>query len=158
MHFYQLVQDGFYNDSIFFRVLPWVAQFGLPLPGHAMDTWGRAGFLDDKLKKPNSIGRGKLVFDTHGGKKNRRATQALFLTGSAHAPIPGYISGVKHYVPFAEVIDGMDVIDAIHQHKAMEDIDQVFRQGNKVLLKADPHFSKIKTVRIVRRGGDGWAA
>jgi len=101
MHFYQLVQDKFYDDTVFFRVLPWMAQFGLPVPGHKLKTWGAAGFLDDPLRKSNR--RGRLVFNCHGGKANSRATQAFFLTRDKTD------LNSRHYVPFAEVVDGMDI-------------------------------------------------
>jgi cyclophilin family peptidyl-prolyl cis-trans isomerase len=91
------------------------------------------------------------MFDNHGGGKNRRATQALFMTGD-HTQRPAWVDQ-SNYVPFGEVIAGMDIIDAIHQHAGMEDIAQVFLQGNGVLRKVDPYYSQIKTVRISQPAG-----
>jgi cyclophilin family peptidyl-prolyl cis-trans isomerase len=130
MHFYQLVQDQFYDDSIFFRVLPWVAQFGLPLPGHKLQTWGKAGILDDRIRVP--IRRGMLIFDNHGGKKNRRATQALFLTGD-HKQRPGWAEHSR-YAPFGEVVNGMEIIDALHQHEVRRGIAVTVASGKQFLL------------------------
>jgi cyclophilin family peptidyl-prolyl cis-trans isomerase len=142
MHFYQLVMDQFYDDSIFFRVLPWMAQFGLPLPGHKLETWGKAGFLDDAKRKHNR--RGRLVFNCAGGAANHRATQAFFLTEDKTD------LDSRHYAPFAEVIGGMDIIDGLHSYETMSDTSQVYKHGNAYLKNLDPNFSNIKTVRIVR--------
>jgi len=73
-HFYELVQDGYYNDDGFFRVLPgFVVQFGLNGSPAVTKKWNTP-IKDDPVKESNL--KGTITYATAG--PNTRTTQ-LFI-------------------------------------------------------------------------------
>lgn len=111
-NFLRYVQDGFYNGTIFHRVIK-----GFMIQG--------GGFTADMQQKP---ARAPITNEADNGLKNRRITVAMARTMDPHsATAQFFINTVDNtfldykgkttsgwgYCVFAKVIEGMDVVDAI---------------------------------------------
>lgn len=108
-NFLQYVDDGFYNGTIFHRVIPdFVIQGGAYEPG---------------LKKKE--GRPAIINESNNGLRNTRGTIAMARTADLDSatsqffinlkdnPTLDATSGNNGYAVFGRVIEGMDVVDAI---------------------------------------------
>lgn len=119
-NFLQLVDAGFYNGTIFHRIIPgFMAQGGGYTPGF-------------KLKEPKDT----IPNESGNGLTNLRGTIAMARTGDPHSagsqffinvannvgqdlnspnldPVKDTVRGRWGYAVFGYVIEGMDVVDAI---------------------------------------------
>ncbi len=108
-NFRQYVTDGFFNGTIFHRVIPnFMIQGG--------------GFDADMAQKAT---RDSIKNEADNGEKNRRGTFAMARTASVDSATAQFFINIgdndflNHgdrdfgYAVFAEVTDGMDVIDTI---------------------------------------------
>ncbi len=104
-NFLQYVQDGFYDGTIFHRVIPnFMIQGG--------------GFTPDMKQKPT---RPPIVNEAKNGLKNKRGAIAMArLNDPNSATSQFYINHVDNanldklgYAVFGQVVEGMDVVDAI---------------------------------------------
>lgn len=110
-NFMNLAQKGFYNDTKFHRVIPdFMIQGGDP--NSKDDDWSNDGtggpgyYFKDEINR-HKIVRGALAMANAGPDTNG---SQFFIVTKEEAP---WLDG-KHTV-FGEVIDGMDVVDAIEQ-------------------------------------------
>src|SRR5271154_674443 len=70
--FYNLVKNGFFDDTAFFRVVPGsLAQFGVNGNPEVQSRWRQAAISDDPVTQSNALGT--LTFPTGG--PNTRTTQ-----------------------------------------------------------------------------------
>jgi peptidyl-prolyl cis-trans isomerase A (cyclophilin A) len=139
--FYNLVRHGFFTNASFFRVVPgFVVQFGLNANPAINGAWAQANIQDDAVKQSNR--RGTLVFATAG--PNTRTTQ-LFINLKDNARLDG-----MGFAPFAEVIEGMDVVDKINpEYGEQPQQDQITAQGDAYIAKNFPRIDKIRFARVV---------
>jgi cyclophilin family peptidyl-prolyl cis-trans isomerase len=101
-NFYTLASDGFYDGLAFHRVIPgFVAQGGCP---EGTGTGGPGYTFEDEIND-HKIVRGAMAMANAG--PNTNGSQFFIVTTGAAPWLDG-----KHTV-FGEVIDGMDVVDAI---------------------------------------------
>lgn len=130
-NFKQYVEDGFYNGTIFHRVIP-----GFMVQG--------GGFEPGMSQKPT---RATIQNEAKNGLANNRGTLSMARTSDPHSASSQFFVNVvdngflNHTAPnpagwgycvFAEVVEGMDVMDAIvalptgssghHQDVPVEDI------------------------------------
>ena len=104
--FYNLVRAGYYDDSYFFRVIRgrW-AQFGINGDTNVPAAWRTRTFPDDPRKVSNTRGTIAFAFAVPNGR-----TTEVFINlrdnSSTHDAEP--------FVPFGEVVEGMDVVDALN--------------------------------------------
>ena len=115
-NFLGYVNDGFYDGTIFHRVIPtFMIQGG--------------GFTPGMEKKPT---RAPIQNEADNGLKNRRGTLAMARTGEIHSATGQFFINVKDnsfldykgdsaqdygYAVFARVTEGMDVVDKIKDVK-----------------------------------------
>jgi len=140
-HFYDLVQDGFYNNARFFRYVPnFVIQFGLAADPKETKKWDD-NIKDDDVLQTNRAG---TVSFANTGAKNSRATQVFFNLRSNQS------LDTSGFAPFAQVISGMDVVEKIYGgYGEQPDQDAIRLQGNAYLLKSYPRLDYIKTAKIL---------
>ena len=112
-NFLQYARDGFYDGTIFHRVIS-----GFMVQG--------GGFTDDMKKKDV---RAPIDNESKNGLSNSRGTIAMARTGDPHsATAQFYINHIDNasldargsnwgYAVFGRVIEGMDVVDAIAESK-----------------------------------------
>lgn len=113
-NFLEYVNSGFYNGTVFHRVIP-----GFMIQG--------GGFTADLQKKTT---RDPIENEAKNGLKNNRGTIAMARTNDPHsATAQFYINSVDNdslnqgrapgwgYAVFGEVVEGMDVVDEISKVK-----------------------------------------
>lgn len=103
--FYNLVKVGFFNDLAFFRNIDgFMCQFGIHGDPEVSRPWFTARIQDDPVAQPNK--RGRITFATAG--PNTRTTQ-LFINKVNNGMLDS-----MGFSPFGEVVDGMQVVDALY--------------------------------------------
>jgi peptidyl-prolyl cis-trans isomerase A (cyclophilin A) len=146
--FYRLVNEGYFKDVRFFRVLPgFMAQFGLsgdPALNAKMDT---LRISDDPVTQSNK--RGMLTFATAG--PNTRSNQ-FFINYKDNAMLDG-----QGFAPFGRVVDGMKAVDALYSgygegapNGLGPEQESIRNKGNAYLRTAFPKLDYIKSATIVK--------
>eukprot|EP00931_Biecheleriopsis_adriatica_P101636 TRINITY_DN76733_c0_g1_i1.p1 TRINITY_DN76733_c0_g1~~TRINITY_DN76733_c0_g1_i1.p1 ORF type:complete len:217 (+),score=38.81 TRINITY_DN76733_c0_g1_i1:111-761(+) len=126
------------HEARFFRVVPnFMVQFGIPPNPTVASHWHDMNIPDDKVTQSNK--RGMMTFATAG--PNTRTTQ-LFINFKDNSFLDS-----QGFSPFAEVIDGMDVVDAI-QSKYRERPNQglIQSKGNDYLKSQFPELSFVSGI------------
>ncbi len=144
--FYNLVKNGFYNDTRFFRVISgFMVQFGINGDPKLSQVWRDANIKDDPVKASNK--RGNITFATAG--PDTRTTQ-VFINFGNNAGLDD-----QGFAPFGQVISGMEVVDALYADYGEgaprgdgPDQGLVQSQGNAYLKKDFPKLDYIKTATI----------
>jgi peptidyl-prolyl cis-trans isomerase A (cyclophilin A) len=149
--FKELVEQKFYDDNRFFRVLDgmyniWIAQFGINGDPATHSTWEQKRINDDPAVGKSNV-RGTLAFATSG--PNTRTTQLFLNFGDGSEVLD------RDFIPFAEVVRHPEALDLIFKigegapsGKGPRQ-DQIVSRGN-VYLDADfPELTRIKTIEIV---------
>jgi peptidyl-prolyl cis-trans isomerase B (cyclophilin B) len=113
-NFLAYVTSGFYDNTIFHRVIP-----GFMIQG--------GGFTANMQQKPTGAA---IANEAANGLKNSRGTLAMARTADPHSATGQFFINLKNnsfldhtaktsaawgYAVFAKVVDGMDVVDAIAQ-------------------------------------------
>ena len=108
-NFRRYVEDGFFTDTIFHRVIP-----GFMIQGGGMDENLRQKATHDPIKN-----------EADNGESNRRGTLAMARTMEVNSATSQFFINLSDnnfldhgsrdfgYAVFGEVTDGMDVVDAI---------------------------------------------
>jgi peptidyl-prolyl cis-trans isomerase A (cyclophilin A) len=137
--FYDLVQQHFYDQTRFFRVIPgFVAQFGLSADPKNNAAWDGT-IPDDSVRQSNT--HGTLSFASKG--PNTR-THQLFINLADNKQLDG-----MGFAPICRVVDGLSVVDSLYSGYG-ESPDQIAleRTGNAYLDREFPKLDYIKTARI----------
>ncbi len=138
--FYNLVKNGFYDGTRFFRVVPnFMVQWGINGDPDIQRNWANANIKDDPAGVKSNA-RGTITFANRG--PNSRSTQ-LFINYKSNAFLD------KTFMPFGEVTSGMSVVDKINpKHGEEPDQGQMQANGNRYLQKAFPDLDFIKKATI----------
>jgi peptidyl-prolyl cis-trans isomerase A (cyclophilin A) len=147
--FYELVTSGYYDDSRFFRVVngQW-AQFGINGDPRVATRWRTMTIPDDPNKA--SVVRGRVAFAFKD--PNGRTTQVYISLRDNTA------QDTQGFAPFGEVVEGMDVADALNSEygeNAGGGIrggrqQPLFDGGNAYLDREYPRLDRLIRARIVR--------
>ncbi|MEJ7590279.1 MAG: peptidylprolyl isomerase [Planctomycetaceae bacterium] len=141
--FHKLVETGFYDDCRFFRVLPgFMVQWGINGDPEIQKNWVKANIKDDRVTQSNQ--RGFITY-AKSSQRNSRTSQVFINFGdNARLDADGF-------APFGQVVDGMDVVDAINaQYREQPDQSLVQENGNAYLNKHFPKLDFIKKASIVK--------
>ncbi|MGC9969858.1 MAG: peptidylprolyl isomerase [Bryobacteraceae bacterium] len=145
--FYRLLQQRFYDDARFFRVVRnFVVQFGINGNPAVEARWRDMTFADDPVKQSNL--RGTITFATSG--PNTRTTQ-VFINLKDNAQLDK-----RGFAPFGKVVEGMEVVDRLHNGYGDspprgEGPDQTLieTQGNAYLESKFQMLDYVKRARIL---------
>jgi peptidyl-prolyl cis-trans isomerase A (cyclophilin A) len=139
--FYNLVKNGFFDGTRFFRVLPgFVVQFGLSGTPAVSARWHTASIPDDPVEQHNA--RGTITFATAG--PNTRTTQ-LFINFGDNVNLDG-----QGFAPFGRVVDGMDAVDRIYSgYGERPDQGLIEARGNAYIASQFPRLDSIAKATIV---------
>jgi peptidyl-prolyl cis-trans isomerase A (cyclophilin A) len=140
--FYNLVKNGFYDGTRFFRVRPgFMAQFGLNGNPEIQSAWQRAFLRDDPVTQKNE--RGYVTFTTEG-RPQSRFTQ-IFINYGDNTRLDA-----DGFAPFGQVVAGMEVVDKLFAppDDAQPDQRRILRDGNEY-LKEFPKLDFVKKATIV---------
>lgn len=103
--FHQLVRAGFFDDVRIYRAVDnFMAQFGLHGDPQVNYVWRDEILEDDPVRESNV--RGRLAFAKNG--PHSRTTE-IFVSFKDNS----YLDDMG-FAPFAEVVQGMEAVDAIH--------------------------------------------
>ena len=140
--FFNLVRFGFYDEARFFRVMSgFMAQFGINADPNISKKWINAGIKDEPVKASNTVG---MMSFAKRGSPNSRTTQ-LFINFGNNSSLDR-----QGFSPFAEVIEGMDVVNAIHAgYGQTPRQDRIQNEGNAYLQKEFPKVDYIKQATVL---------
>ena len=140
--FRELVEEHFYDDCRFFRVLPnFMAQVGINGDPQVHAKWDTKTIPDDPVIRSNR--RGMVTF-AKTGAPNSRSTQ-FFINFSGNTSLDG-----QGFSPFGKVVSGMDVVDKITaEYRERPQQQRIQAEGNAYLAKDFPNLDYIKTATII---------
>ena len=145
--FYKLLNNGFYNDSRFFRVLEgFMAQFGLHGDPSVQSAWRTANLKDEPATKSNT--RGFVSFTRESTPNSRYTMVFINVKDNSYLDADGF-------GPFGQVVAGMDVVDRLYSGYGRQNIpDQrrILREGNAYLFAEYPKLDFVKTAAIEAGG------
>jgi peptidyl-prolyl cis-trans isomerase A (cyclophilin A) len=144
--FYNLVKNGFYDNTRFFRVIEgFMVQFGVNGDPKVASVWKGARLKDDPVKVSNK--RTFITFATAG--PNTRTTQ-VFISYGDNSNLDG-----QGFAPFGQVVSGMKVVDSLYSGYGEgapggrgPDQSKVQAEGNAYLGSAFPNLDYIKKATI----------
>ena len=142
--FYNLVRNGFYDGTRFFRVRPgFMAQFGLNGDPNIQVAWQRASLRDEPPMKSNM--RGYVSFAKEN-LPNTRFTQIFINYGDN-----SYLDE-QGFAPFGQVVIGMEVVDTLFGPPRDNEPDQrrILREGNAYLQKEFRQLDFVKKATLVQ--------
>jgi cyclophilin family peptidyl-prolyl cis-trans isomerase len=127
----------------------YMCQWGL-IDGESKKKWIFRAMLDEPIVHEHK--RGTIAFAKSGGTTNSRATQ-LYINKIDN---PGF-NGKPGLVPFGEVVEGMEVVDALTMFPQMIEVGRIVEDGPPFLasIKLGGHpvdFSFIQEATFVEGG------
>ena len=138
--FSEMVDDDFFTAVRFFRVIDgFMAQFGIHGEPSVAAKWRKKKLNDDPVKESNQ--RGFVSFATSG--PNSRTTP-MFINFGDNANLDG-----MGFSPFAQVVEGMDVVDRIFKIGERPNQDEIQSKGNGYLTKQFPQLTYITKTELV---------
>jgi peptidyl-prolyl cis-trans isomerase A (cyclophilin A) len=141
--FYNLVQNGYYDENRFFRVLKgFMVQFGINGEPRVNDAWQPARIEDDPVKQSNK--RGYITF-AKSSAPNSRTTQ-VFINFVDNTQLDG-----MGFAPFGKVVSGQKAVDAINtEYGETPNQMRIQDQGNRYLDQDFPKLDHIKSAKILK--------
>jgi peptidyl-prolyl cis-trans isomerase A (cyclophilin A) len=138
--FYNLVKNGFFDDTRFFRVVPdFMVQFGIHGDPAIQKNWANANIQDDPKSQSNK--KGFVTFATRG--PNTRTTQ-VFVNFKDNSFLDG-----QGFTPFGQVVSGMEIVEKISsQYGEKPNQGTIQTQGNAYLNKEFPKLDFVKKATI----------
>ena len=145
--FYNLVKNGFYDNTRFFRVIEgFMAQFGVNGDPKVSAVWRESRIKDDPVKVSNK--RTFVTFATAG--PNTRTTQ-IFISYGDNSNLDS-----QGFSPFGQVVSGMKVVDSLYSGYGEgapggrgPSQTRVQSEGNAYLASSFPNLDYVKKATIV---------
>lgn len=143
-HLYALLQDKFYDDSAFFRVVPgFVVQFGIAGTPAMNKKWMNSPIKDEPVLQSNL--KGTVAYATDG--PNSRTTQLFInyvdnvrLDGDGFSPFGVVVSGLETAVLFNNPTPGNSNGVSNSSYTAW---------GNTWIQQAYPNITMLTTMRLM---------
>merc|ERR1712187_524930 len=143
--FKELVDTNFFKAVRFFRVIEgFMAQFGISGKPSLAAEWREKKLKDDPVKESNK--RGYVSFATSG--KDSRTTQ-MFINFADNSNLDS-----MDFAPFAEVVEGMDVVDRIYKIGEKPNQGEIQSSGNSYLKKNFPQLTYITGTSLETKEGE----
>lgn len=145
--FYSLVEDGFFDDTRFYRVIDgFVVQFGLSGDPRENATSRPRTIPDDQVVTNNV--KGTVTFAMAG--PDTRTTQLFInLVDNRRLDTMGF-------APIGEVVDGMDVVESLHSGYGEgaprgrgPDQSRIHAEGNAYLDREYPELDAIRRASVL---------
>jgi peptidyl-prolyl cis-trans isomerase A (cyclophilin A) len=145
---YQLIRHGYFNNAVFYRVVPgFVAQFGNP-DTTAVIKWKDQIVPDEEVKLGNK--RGTLSF-ARGGKDSRDFVLFINLSDNPRLDTITF-NDVKGFPALGYVTSGMKVVDQLYSGYGEEIMkNENLRTNRERLLETYPQLDLINKAYILKR-------
>ncbi len=145
--FYQLVRNHYFDNGIFYRVVPdFVAQFG-NTDAALMDQWRAVSIPDEPVRMRNE--KGTVSFARLG--KDSRDLE-LFINLKDNAVLDTlHFEGVTGFPAVGRVISGMDVVEKLYSgygEKTMSDPNLYTRRA--VFYRRFPKLDLIRKATVIK--------
>jgi peptidyl-prolyl cis-trans isomerase A (cyclophilin A) len=145
--FYNLVKNGFYDETRFFRVVSgFMVQFGINGNPTIQAPWRTATIMDDPVRQQSNK-RSYITFGTAG--PNTRTTQ-VFINFADNSGLDR-----QGFSPFGQVISGMNVVDSLFNGYGEgapsgrgPEQGRIQREGNAYLKTNFPNLDYVKQAII----------
>ena len=139
--FYNLVKNGFFDETRFYRVIPgFMVQWGMNGNPAVTKAWDGATIQDDPVKQSNLPGF--MSFAATSAPNSR--TTNLFINYGDNKRLDQ-----SRFAPFGKVITGMDVAQKLNpEYREQPQQDQIRARGNAYLTQSFPKLDYIKTATI----------
>ncbi len=146
--FYQLVRHHFYDNTIFYRVVPnFVVQFG---NGDTIQThkWDKFKVADEKVKMSNL--KGALSY-ARAGEETRGNDLFINLNDNQRLDTVNY-NKVRGFPAFGKVIKGMEVVESLYGGYSNETMDpyDTLSPNRAAFLKRFPKLDLLHKVYILK--------
>jgi peptidyl-prolyl cis-trans isomerase A (cyclophilin A) len=144
--FYQLIRHGYYDNAIFYRVVPdFVAQFG-NTDTLKMAQWRSVKIPDEKVLSGNA--RGGVSFARYGAES--RDLEVFINLGNNTVLDTVNIDGLRGFPSFGKVTSGMDVVDKLYSGYGEQTMNDPNLYVNRaVFYKTFPKLDLIKKAYLV---------
>lgn len=146
--FYQLVTHHFYDNSIFYRVIPnSLVQFGSS-NASLIQKWDKFKIPDEKVILSNEKGR---ISFARNEKETRGNDIFINLRNNQKYDTLNY-EGVIGFPAFGSVIKGMEVVESIYSdydEEPLNKIDTLYFKPS-AFLKIYPKLDVIKKVQVLK--------
>ena len=149
--FYNLVSQGFFDDSRFFRVRAgYITQFGIPGDPAIASVWRNQTIPDDPVRQSNL--RGFVAF-AMTGPDTRTSQIYINMVDNTRLDAEGF-------APIGKVIEGMEIVDQFYSEYGeaagggMRAGKQgpIFESGNRYLDQNYPRLDRVIRATIVAAG------
>ncbi len=141
--FYNLVKNGFYNDTRFFRVLDgFMVQWGLNGDPAIQRPWQSANLRDEPATQSNT--RGFVSFTKESSPHSRYTMIFINYKDNSNLDADGF-------APFGQVVTGMEVVDKLYSgygRANVPDQRRIVREGNAYLTAEYPKLDVVKSATI----------
>lgn len=145
--FFQLVSHGYYDNAIFYRVLPqYIAQFGNTNEA-VMRQWQAFKIPDEPVLMPNK--KGTVTFARHG-KESRDLEVFINLNDNPELDT-AVVDGVKGYPAFGRVTKGMEVVESLYSgygERSMAAAGTMYANRSN-FLQTFPNLDLIRNVYLI---------
>jgi cyclophilin family peptidyl-prolyl cis-trans isomerase len=148
--FYNLVRNGYYDDTRFFRVVKnqW-AQFGISGDPTIAALWRDRTIPDDRPARSNRRGTIAFAFAVPDGR-----TTQVFISLRDNSDLDA-----KGFAPFGEIVGGMDTADALDTEYGEASgggirggkQQPLFDGGNAYLDRQYPRLDRLFRARLIAR-------
>ncbi|MCC6771704.1 MAG: peptidylprolyl isomerase [Gemmatimonadaceae bacterium] len=145
--FYNLARAGFFDDSRFYRVLPfYIAQFGHPASPAIGATWRDRKLRPDSVRTSNE--RGTLTY-AQFTPRDRATTLFINLRDNVNLDTLGF-------APIGRVIEGIEVADSLYggygeipaSPAPMGNPRRFYGESNRFLDKEYPKLDRILSITV----------
>ena len=140
--FYQLIRHHFYDNAVFYRIVPgFVAQFGNS-DTLKTEKWGKFKIPDEQVIQSNK--KGTLSF-ARAGKETRGRELFINLVDNPWLDTLNY-AGVKGFPAFGNVIMGAKTVDSLYGgygEQTMDKLDTFYVDRSKFM----DSFPKLDLIR-----------
>ena len=150
---YQLAKSGYYIENVIYRVAPtvsfkggFVVQFGICNSEKVNRAWEDVPIKDEPVKHLHQ--RGSVNFAS-GGPNTRSVELAISMKTNVPLDTVNYMGAIG-FPTIAEVIEGMDVLDALNKQYGNTIFDQPdsLYKGREYFDHAYPGLDRIISVNI----------
>ncbi|WP_284652955.1 peptidylprolyl isomerase [Flavobacterium terrisoli] len=145
---YQLIKHNYYENAIFYRVVPdFVAQFG-NTDVNNMEDWRSVAIPDEPVLHSNT--RGTVSF-ARFGKDSRDLEVFINLKDNTVLDTLDF-EGVKGFTPLGNVKKGMEVVEALYSGYAEEPMaDSNLYKNRSLFYQTFPKLDLIKKTYLIEK-------